>query len=60
MVFYAIAVLTQMDIDNGNILFGIEPVTKKFSNIHLWNITNRIVQLCCVYDIIIINNSVYS
>ena len=35
MVFYAIAVLTQMDIDNGNVLFSIEPVTKKLANIQL-------------------------
>ena len=35
MVFYAIAVLTQMDIDNGNVLFSIEPVTKKLANVQL-------------------------
>jgi len=29
LVFYAIAVMTQMSIDNGNVLFGCEPKTKK-------------------------------
>ena len=28
-VFYAIAVMTQMSIDNGNVLFSCEPITRK-------------------------------
>ena len=35
MVFYAIVVLTQTDIENGNVLFSIEPVTKKLANFQL-------------------------
>ena len=29
IVFHAVATLTQLDIEHGNVLFGCEPITKK-------------------------------
>jgi hypothetical protein len=35
LVFYAIAVMTQMSIDNGDVLFGCEPLTEKQEEYHI-------------------------
>jgi hypothetical protein len=35
IAFYAIAVMTQMSIDNGNVLFACEPLTRKKDRYHM-------------------------